>query len=435
MATIRGTAGDDFQIGTDANDRIVASPGRDVLDGRGGFDSLDYRNVPAGIVQLHGDFVLPGGEIFGNILVFDGFGFDDLVIGNLEGVLGSRFDDAISGDDNDNRLFGFAGDDRIRGGEGDNFVDGGEGDDTVTGGRGDDHLVGRGGDDVLTGNDDPLAVGDFTRLPEDQDTLIGLSGDDTIIDSADLGFSEMRGGSGHDTMQFGGIDSAVRVFGEQGNDTAVISNFDGGGQVDGGSGDDVLRFFGSTSGGGPEITGGPGDDTIEVIAEEPTVRGGAGDDTISGIGDPAAVFGDDGDDVLSFEGTAGLFGGRGDDLLINADSGSFVDGRGVVHDGGSGNDVLRGGEEADEFVLTDRGADIIENFVSGEDIISIEDTGLSFGDFDTNENTQLDAGDDVVTVSAGDLSIDIAAAAGFNFLETVTVVDTPTLDEIDVMFS
>jgi Ca2+-binding RTX toxin-like protein len=433
MATIRGTAGDDFQIGTDADDRILASPGRDVLDGRGGFDSLDYRNAPAGIVQLHGTFVAPNGES-SDIIVFDGFGFDDFVFGGLEGLLGSRFDDVIFGDDNDNRLFGFAGDDRIRGGEGDNFMDGGEGHDTLTGGRGDDHLVGRGGDDVLTGNDDPLAEGNFTRLPEDQDTLIGLSGDDIIIDSADLGFSEMRGGSGHDTMHFGGIDSAVRVFGGQGNDTAVISNPNGGGQVDGGSGDDVLRFFGSTSGGGPEITGGPGHDTIEVIAEEPTIRGGAGNDTISGTGDPSRVFGDDGDDVLSFEGTASLFGGRGDDLLINADSGSFVDGSVVVHDGGPGNDVLRGGEEADEFILTDRGADIIENFVSGEDIIRIEDTGLSFGDFDTNENAQLDAGDEVVTVSAGDLSIDIAAAAGFNFLETVTVADTPTLDEIDVMF-
>ena len=431
MATVRGTAEDDFQIGTDANDRIVASPGRDVIDGRGGFDFLDYRNAPSGIVDHHGDFILPSGEILSGIVVSDGFGFDDLLIGNLEGILGSQFDDVVLGDENDNRLFGFAGDDRIRGGEGDNFIDGGKGHDTLTGGRGDDHLVGRGGDDVLIGNDDPLEDNSGS-LPADQDRLIGMSGNDVIIDSAEFAFAEMRGGSGDDTMYFNGALSVVHVFGEQGNDTAIVANFDGGGDVDGGWGHDVLRVFGSTAGGALDVTGGPGDDTIEVIVEDPTIRGGTGDDTISGFGDPASVFGDDGNDILSFEGTAGLSGGRGDDLLINANSGSSVDG--VVHDGGPGNDVLRGGEGADEFVLADRGADIIENFVSGEDTVGIEDTGLSFGDFDTNGNAQLDAGDNVVTVSAGDLSIDIAAAAGFDFLRTATVVDTPTLDEIDVMF-
>jgi hypothetical protein len=294
-------------------------------------------------------------------------------------------------------------------------------------------LVGRAGDDVLIGNDDPLAEDNSAWLGEDQDRLIGMSGDDVIIDSVEFAFAEMRGGSGDDIMYFNGALSVVQVFGEQGNDTAIVANFDGGGDVDGGYG--ATMCFASLAallGARLRSRGGFGDDTIEVIVEELTIRGEGRDDTISGFGDPAGVFGDDGDEILSFEGTARLFGGRRDDLLINANSGSSSDG--VVHHGGPGNGVLRGGG-ADEFVLTfEGGADTIENFVRNEDIIGKEHTDFSFGDFDSNENDQLDAGDHVVTVSDGDISIEIAAAAGFNFLSTATVVDTPTLDEIDVMF-
>ena len=50
MAVIPGTSGDDVQTGTANDDRIIASAGVDIIDGMEGFDTLDYRAAPAGII-------------------------------------------------------------------------------------------------------------------------------------------------------------------------------------------------------------------------------------------------------------------------------------------------------------------------------------------------------------------------------------------------
>jgi hypothetical protein len=55
---------------------------------------LDYRNAPSGIVDHHGDFILPSGEILSGIVVSDGFGFD-LLIGSSK-AFGSQFDELFS---------------------------------------------------------------------------------------------------------------------------------------------------------------------------------------------------------------------------------------------------------------------------------------------------------------------------------------------------
>jgi hypothetical protein len=82
--------------------------------------------------------------------------------------------------------------------------------------------------------------------------------------------------------------------------------------------------------------------------------------------------------------------------------------------GGPGDDLLRGADARRFFVfsLNDRGAGCVENFIAGEHVVRLNETGLALGDLDSNGNANLDAGDDAVSAAGGDMTIDIAAAVG-----------------------
>src|SRR3546814_9658381 len=55
----------------------------------------------------------------------------DLVLTNIEGLIGSAYSDGLTGDDNANVLQGNAGADTLTGGGGNDTLDGGAGDDTA----------------------------------------------------------------------------------------------------------------------------------------------------------------------------------------------------------------------------------------------------------------------------------------------------------------
>jgi Ca2+-binding RTX toxin-like protein len=420
MAVIRGTSGDDVQTGTADDDRILASGGVDTIDGVEGFDTIDYRAAPAGIN------VIPAGGPLGtspdDASIFDGFGAFDQVIGGVEGIFGSSFRDVLEGKAGDNLFFGFDGDDLLRGGSGNDRLDGGRGNDTLDGEEGFDTLLGRSGADVLIGGEG----GGDSMLGGDGDDVLTANGDEPVV---------MRGNAGNDAMLFTGQLSNPEVSGGDGNDLAVIVN-ESGGSLSGGRGDDDLNLFASPSSSGGRVQGGSGDDTIRVELEFGEISGGGGDDTISGVLDAGVFDGDSGNDLLTVVGGGffpDLLGGAGDDVLINAnEEEDFVS---LTLSGGGGSDVLRGGggEDVFQFFLIDRGADVVENFVANEDLLEFRDTGLQFDDFDTNHSASLEAGDDAVSSVGNDLVIDVAAAAGVDFINTVTVVDTLSLAEGDVL--
>ena len=60
---------------------------------------------------------------------------------NLENVIGSEFDDSLTGNSGNNNLTGRDGNDVISGGEGDDFITGSNGTDILTGGEGSDRFV------------------------------------------------------------------------------------------------------------------------------------------------------------------------------------------------------------------------------------------------------------------------------------------------------
>ncbi|MCV6610077.1 MAG: DUF642 domain-containing protein [Amphritea sp.] len=99
-------------------------------------------------------------------------------ITGIENLLGSRWNDQLSGNADANRIDGGLGNDRLYGKAGN---------DKLIGGRGDDWLYGGEGSDVLDGG-----VGN--------DLLFGGEGDDTFVIS--YGSKVVSGGSGSDTVSF-----------------------------------------------------------------------------------------------------------------------------------------------------------------------------------------------------------------------------------------
>ena len=121
---LRGLAGDDELFGGDQNDVLFGGAGGDLLDGGRGFDYASYTDATAGVTL---DILAPGsnaGDAAGDRYV------------RVENLVGSNFDDAISGGNVANVLLGRGGDDVIDGRGGADLIDGGGGADTLTGGQG-----------------------------------------------------------------------------------------------------------------------------------------------------------------------------------------------------------------------------------------------------------------------------------------------------------
>ncbi len=111
-----GGAGDDLIMGNAGNDRMMADAGNDHIIGGSGFDTIDFSGIDNGIkVDLHAHRS-------------EGAGKDR--IDGIEAVVGTKFDDVISGDKNSNVLNGGDGNDVLRGGAGADVLTGGAGKDT-----------------------------------------------------------------------------------------------------------------------------------------------------------------------------------------------------------------------------------------------------------------------------------------------------------------
>lgn len=191
--------------------------------------------------------------------------------------------------------------------------------DVLSGGGLDDILRGKVGDDLLYGFDGQ----DYILGGDDQDMLYGGTGHDTV-----------RGDAGHDLL-----------YGDSGNDKLV-----------GGSGDDILVAGADND----TLVGGLGDDQLEGEAGDDQLHGRDGNDLVQGGSGNDKIFGDRGSDTV--EGGAGddrLFGNDGDDVL----------------NGGAGDDFLKGGAGRDVFLFAEETggqADVISQFTSGEDIVTID---------------------------------------------------------------
>ena len=394
---LNGGDGDDQLFGGDGNDTLVGGAGADFLNGGAGTDTVSYL-LAVSAIALNLNFGGTLGDATGDNYI------------SIEQVFGSNFNDTIIGSSSDDVLHGEGGDDTVLGGAGDDFVYGGigndvlkgnTGNDEIWGGAGADHILGGDGDDIMYGEDgDDLinsGIGnDTVDGGNGDDRLFGLDGNDTLIGG--IGDDILTGGNGNDIL-FGGAGADV-LNGGAGTDTtsyalattAVTLSLTTGGtagdatgdsyisieRVLGSNYDDIIlgssatdRLYGRT--GADTLSGGAGNDFLYGNLGDDVLNGNTGNDQIWGGSGADHILGGDGDDIMHgedgddlFNGGAGndtMYGGNGNDRLFGLDGDDILD-------GGTNDDTLTGGTGADTFrFVSSHGADIIQDFAQGTDII------------------------------------------------------------------
>lgn len=218
---LSGDDGDDALFGGAGPDELSGGPGIELLVGGAEDDMLDAGTDGAGTVSFAYSRQAVTVDLAAGSATGEGI---DTLIGLVANVIGSAFDDVLSGNAERNRLEGRDGNDTLTGGDlADSFL-GGPGDDSLDGGPGADSTIHiespnpvevdlgagtstRDGADTLTAIEDVVGSnqGDVLRGDGSGNSLAGAAGDDTI-----------HGLGGNDTLT-GGRDDDV-LFGDDGDD-------------------------------------------------------------------------------------------------------------------------------------------------------------------------------------------------------------------------
>ena len=148
---------------------ITGNSGNNVINGAGGVDMASYATAGSAVTV---SLAITGVQATG------GAGSDTLL--NIEGLIGSNYNDALTGNSSANVL------------------DGGSGNDTLSGGAGDDKLIGGKGNDILI---------DSTGY----DTLNGGEGNDRYVVTGSSGSIEIFDGTGVDTLDASGATAGVTI--------------------------------------------------------------------------------------------------------------------------------------------------------------------------------------------------------------------------------
>lgn len=377
-----GAGGDDQIQGGNGDDLIFGGIGADQIDGRDGSDTASYVNSAAKVVvDLRLVSVAQTGASASSESTGD-------ILREIENVVGSDFDDTLTGDNGANRLAG---------GKGFNTLTGLLGDDSyshVADGWARDTVVDSGGNDVLA-----LPLSDVVSIFRQSATNGSLSPDDLVVQIRTKAVGGFTGvvivdhfAPGHavetlfDTNTGQTFILAEGLIGGNGN--GIIGGTVGGDVMDGRGGNDLL--FGVA---GDDIaSGGERDDSVNGGLGHDSLFGGNGDDTLSGEGGNDRLFGEAGDDVLGGgNGNDSAEGGSGNDTVTGYGGGDRLDGD-TGDDrlyGGGGNDRLFGGNGSDRLVGSD-GADVLWGGGDGDVFL------LNAIDHAINEIRDFGSGDRIV---------------------------------------
>jgi Ca2+-binding RTX toxin-like protein len=254
----QGSGFNDSLYGSATTDIFIGGAGADVIDGREGQDSAWYVTSTAAVNINLQTGVNQGGDAQGDVLL------------NIEHIVGSQFDDLLTGD---------AAGNIFEGGLGNDVINGGDGADTIYGG--------------LVSAIGPLTLNGVASEPQ-ADTLYGGNGGDYLITAAN--------------------DVGSRAYGEAGDDNITVVH----GLADGGEGNDKLTGTGL----GFSLFGGTGNDSL-VLQSSGSAFGGEGDDIYTIDTTRLVTIQDDGTSrgdkiVLSFiRGSELLVDRVGDDLYLH----------------------------------------------------------------------------------------------------------------------
>jgi len=182
---VLGTAFNDTIIGNDEDNLLQGEPGNDSIDGGGGFDLISYSPAAGSVTVNLATGIATGAH-----------GTDTFE--NIEGIIGSFFDDTLIGDDGNNILEGNGGNDSLYGGAGDDFFAPSSGDgesDTVDGGEGYDAVEFQDSLANITIETDETGS---TTITNGNDTVIMTNVEELLLDDATLTFA--TGTAGDDDL-------------------------------------------------------------------------------------------------------------------------------------------------------------------------------------------------------------------------------------------
>jgi len=419
IENITGSRYGDVLTGDTGNNIIEGGLGNDTLDGGLGNDTASYASATSGVtVSLK----------LATAQNTSGAGTDTLA--GFENLIGSAYNDTLTGDAGANILTGGDGNDLLIAGAGgaDSLI-GGSGTDTAsfsdaTAGvaitingsgtnadgatvtlTGIENLIGSAYNDTLTGDSlNNLIIGGTG-----DDIINGMGGNDTVsyadttsfvtVNLANTGVN-VSGGAGNDSLS-----NVENIIGSAYHDTITGDGADN--VIEGGLGNDILN--GGAGSDTASYTSAGSGVTVSLAVSSPQNTGGAGTDTLSNFEN---LLGSAYNDTLIGDGNGNILsGGAGDDLLI----------------GGAGADTLNGGNGNDTASYQGSNAAVSVNLTTGAtsggdaagDVLSsIENlTGSSH-----NDRLYGDAGDNLINGGAGnDL---IYGYAGNDILDSRTGRDT-----------
>jgi Ca2+-binding RTX toxin-like protein len=334
IENILGSAYGDVLVGSGGDNVIEGGLGDDTLDGGVHAAAGDTASYAGATVAVNVSLANPGAQATG------GAGTDTL--SNFENLLGSDYNDTLTGDGSANVLNGGAGDDTLVGDADADTLIGGLGTDTVS------YAAASAGVTVIINGAGSAgdANGDVLSGIEN---LTGSAFNDTL--TGDGGANLIIGGAGDDILNGQGGSDTVSYVGAAGSVTISLASIAA--QVTGGAGTDTLSNFENIIGSAfaDNLTGEGGANTIEGGAGADVLIGGGGNDTASYAGSTAGVTvsltsgtgtgGDAAGDSLS--GFSNLVGSALNDTLTGNLNANTLD-------GGTGDDTLIGGAGADALI-------------------------------------------------------------------------------------
>jgi Ca2+-binding RTX toxin-like protein len=227
---LTGSNFNDALTGDAGNNVLTGGLGNDALNGgTGGVDTAGYAEATAGVTV---SLAIAGAQATG------GAGTDTLT--NIDALIGSAFNDTLTGDGNANQLTGGAGADTLSGGLGSDVLLGGLGNDVMDGGVGASDTasyldIGAAVTVSLALTTAQNTIGAGTDTLTNFENLIGSGYGDTL--SGNAGANIIVGGYGRDVMTGGGGNDRFRLAlaSETGSIAAtsdVITDFNAGDLID-----------------------------------------------------------------------------------------------------------------------------------------------------------------------------------------------------------
>jgi Ca2+-binding RTX toxin-like protein len=212
---LSGGDGDNILYGDNGNDLLFSGCGNDVLDGGAGNNTVSYELASSGVTvsTLQTDPQETGGA-----------GVDTLI--DIQNLMGSNFNDHLTGDNEANVISGGLGDDVLIGGVGSDTLTGGGGNDTFT------WVAGDAGRDLVTDFSLGADTLDLSKLLQDLsaggdslDDLLhfNVSGSgESLVSTIDVGSSQTIDLAGVDLASHYGVTAGAGGMIAGGADTAAI---------------------------------------------------------------------------------------------------------------------------------------------------------------------------------------------------------------------